>query len=226
VIPLRDENPTRRRAYVTLVLIVLNVGVFFFWQHSPDAPSGGAFEYEHAVIPCEVTTFEPLAYDEINSGTCIRGDGAVAPFPGKQVLVAIVVSMFLHGGIAHLAGNMLFLWVFGNNVEDRVGHLRYLGFYLVAGVLATLAHVALQPGSTAPLVGASGAIAGLMGAYLLWYPNARILSWVLFFPVHVRAKWLLLYWFGSQFFLDPNQGVAWGAHVGGFVVGVLFALVI
>jgi membrane associated rhomboid family serine protease len=205
----------------------VNIGVYFFWQHAAGTPTTGAFEYEHAVIPCELTTLAPLSVEEIQTGTCSGIDAAAEEvFPGKHVLGAVLVSLFLHGSLAHLAGNLLFLWVFGNNVEDRLGPAAFLGFYLAAGVLATLAHVALQPTSTVPLVGASGAIAGVMGAYFVWFPNARVLSWVFLFPLRIRARWLLLYWFASQFFLNPNEGVAWAAHVGGFVVGVLLALLI
>ena len=226
MIPLRDDNPTRRRAYVTVALIVVNIAVYFLWQHAPDATSTGAFEYEHASIPCEITTGEPLSVTEVRTASCVADDTADAVFPGKHVLLAVVVSLFLHGSIVHLGGNLLFLWVFGNNVEDRLGPAVFLAFYLAAGVLATLAHVALQPTSTVPLIGASGAIAGVMGAYFFWYPNARVLSWVFFFPLRIQARWLLLYWFVSQFFLNPNEGVAWAAHVGGFVTGVLVALLV
>jgi membrane associated rhomboid family serine protease len=144
--------------------------------------------------------------------------------PHKNVWLAVVVSMFLHGGLLHLGGNMLFLWIFGNNIEDRLGRVRYLLFYLAAGVVATASQVALDPSSVLPMIGASGAIAGVMGAYLLLYPNARILSLLFVFPVEIRAKWLLGFWFVSQFFLSPSSGVAWGAHVGGFVFGALLAL--
>ena len=226
MLPLRDENPTRRHAYVTVLLILVNVAAYFLWQPAATDPTSTAFEYQHAAVPCEITTHEPLSIAEINSGSCRAGDGLPAPFPGKHVLLAIVVSMFLHGSLLHLGGNMLFLWVFGNNIEDRLGPLRYAVFYLVAGVLATLAHVALQPHSTVPVIGASGAIAGIMGAYLVWYPNAPVLTLVFVFFARVRAKWLLLLWFLSQFFVNPNEGIAWGAHVGGFVFGVLAALVI
>jgi membrane associated rhomboid family serine protease len=224
MLPLRDENPTRRRAYVTILLILINVGVYFLWQPPASDPTSAVFEYQHAAVPCEITTHEALSVAEIQTGTCASHDGMPKAFPHKRVLLAIVVSMFLHGGLVHLGGNMLFLWIFGNNVEDRIGPVRYVLFYFVAGVLATLAHVALQPHSTVPVLGASGAIAGIMGAYLIWYPNAPVLTWVFFFPARVRAKWLLLFWFVSQFFVNPNEGVAWGAHVGGFVFGALFAL--
>jgi membrane associated rhomboid family serine protease len=224
MLPLRDENPTRRRAYVTLLLILVNVAVYFLWQPPATDPTSTAFEYEHAAIPCEITTREPISVLEANTDTCQADSSVPAAFPHKQVLLAILVSMFLHGSLVHLGGNMLFLWIFGNNVEDRLGPLRYFAFYVAAGVLATLAHVALQPHSTVPVIGASGAIAGVMGAYLIWYPNVRVLTWALFVLVRLRAKWLLLFWFFSQFFVNPNEGVAWGAHVGGFVFGALFAL--
>jgi membrane associated rhomboid family serine protease len=225
VLPLRDDNPTRRRAYVTVALILVNVAVYFLWQPPATDPASAAFEYRHAAIPCEITTLQPLTIGEIRSSTCAHHSGVPAVFPGKQVLLAIVVSMFLHGSLVHLGGNMLFLWVFGNNIEDRLGPLKYLLFYFAAGVIATLSHVALQPHSTVPVIGASGAIAGVMGAYLVWYPNAPVLTWVFFFVARIRAKWLLAFWFLSQFFVNPNEGVAWGAHVGGFVFGALLALV-
>jgi membrane associated rhomboid family serine protease len=135
--------------------------------------------------------------------------------------------MFLHGGLLHLAGNLVFLWIFGNNVEDRLGHVPYLGFYLVGGVVATLAHVFVNADSTVPVVGASGAIAAVMGAYLVWYPNARIKTVIFAFFIfftEVRAKWLLGIWLLLQFFTSDNSGVAWVAHVGGFAFGALVGL--
>jgi membrane associated rhomboid family serine protease len=137
--------------------------------------------------------------------------------------------MFLHGGWLHLGGNMLFLWVFGNNIEDRMGSGPYLGFYLLAGLAAAAAHIAVQPDSTVPVVGASGAVAGVMGAYLVLFPNVRIRSLFFFFFILFRdvpAKWLLGFWFVSQFFINPADGVAWVAHVGGFAFGALVALVL
>jgi membrane associated rhomboid family serine protease len=137
--------------------------------------------------------------------------------------------MFLHGSILHVAGNMLFLWIFGNNIEDRMGVLKYVLFYLAAGLAATATFVALDPNGTVPMIGASGAIAGVMGAYLVLFPNVRIRSLlILGFFVFFRdipAKWLLLFWFGLQFFTSPNSGVAWTAHVGGFVFGVIVGLI-
>jgi membrane associated rhomboid family serine protease len=124
---------------------------------------------------------------------------------------------------------MLFLWVFGNNVEDRLGHVPYLLFYVASGIVATLAHVGVDPSSTIPVVGASGAIAGVMGAYLVWFPNVPILTaffYILILLREIKAKWLLGFWFVLQFFTSPNDGVAWVAHVGGFVFGVLVGLLL
>lgn len=225
MLPLRDENPTSRTAWVTVLLILVNVGVYFLVQPGAEDPRSIDFAYEHAAIPCEVITGEPLSDAEYTGfRPCERNDAFRQFFPGKGVWRVLIVSMFLHGSLWHLLGNMLFLWVFGNNVEDRLGPLRYLVFYLAAGVLATAAHVAVQPGSVVPVIGASGAIAGVMGAYLVWFPNAHVLTLVFFIVAHIRAKWLLGLWFVQQFFVNPNDGVAWMAHVGGFVVGALFAL--
>jgi membrane associated rhomboid family serine protease len=237
VLPLRDDNPTRRRAAVTLLLLAVNVGVYVFLQPDPVDPEATArFNFERAAIPCEITTGDPLTIGEVvatvnglgDDGDLCDADTAGAPeaFPQKSIALSVLASMFLHGSLVHLGGNMLFLWIFGNNIEDRLGRIRYVIFYLAAGVVATLTHVALQPDSTVPLVGASGAIAGVMGAYLVWFPRVPILSWFAIFLVPVQARWLLVYWFVSQFFINPNEGVAWAAHVGGFVFGVLVALAV
>ena len=225
MLPLRDDNPTRRRAWVTVLLIALNVAMYFLVQPPASDPTSARFAYEHAAIPCEITTRTPLDVAELQSQRCEHVPGAPRIFPGKPVWLAIVVSMFLHGSLLHLGGNMLFLWIFGNNVEDRMGRVRYALFYVASGIVATLAHVGLNPQSVTPLLGASGAIAGVMGAYLIWFPNVRILSFVWVIPARIRAKWLLLFWFASQFLVNPNDGVAWAAHVGGFVFGALVAAI-
>ena len=135
--------------------------------------------------------------------------------------------MFLHGDLLHLGGNLLFLWVFGNNIEDRLGPLRYVAFYLAAGVVATVAHIAVQVDSTVPIIGASGAIAGVMGAYLMWFPWARVrtLFFIGFIPLWPRIPAFvpLVVWLVSQFFIGPDEGIAWVAHVGGFAFGIAVA---
>ncbi len=235
MIPLKDENPTRRTPIVTVVLIAACIAIFVFIQPRDQGVEDARFSFKHAAIPCEVVRGRPLSFEELRD-TVERGDQTActsdpstgAPFAGKAVFLAVLYSMFLHGSWLHLAGNMLFLWIFGNNIEDKKGHGLYLVFYLVAGLAATVAHIFVQPDSSVPLVGASGAIAGVMGSYLVLYPNVRIRSLIfLGFLVlfrDVAAKWLLAIWFVSQFFINPNEGVAWMAHVGGFVFGVAVGL--
>lgn len=248
MLPLHDVNPTRRPAFVTWLLIAACVAVYFLVQERPgetqivDTEAGAvqidrslAFTLEYAAIPCELTRARPLSIPEI-SDTFVRGNDAAcrstwapALFPDKPVLLAAVTSIFLHGGLLHLAGNVLFLWVFGNNVEERFGHLRYLVFYLAAGVAAVVGHVAVQPSSSVPVVGASGAIAGVMGAYLVLFPRAPVRTlviWFIPFVTTIAARWLLGFWFISQFFTAPDSGVAWVAHVAGFAFGVGVALLL
>ncbi|MDQ3574153.1 MAG: rhomboid family intramembrane serine protease [Actinomycetota bacterium] len=237
MIPLKDYNPTRTTPVITIVLIAACVIIFAFVQPRGRDIDEIAFSYETAAIPCEVVEARPLTRAEINetlegeTEACAsdsRSRESRALFPDKSVYLAVLYSMFLHGSWLHLLGNMLFLWTFGNNLEDR-GRPTYLLFYLLAGLVATAAHVAVQPNSTVPLVGASGAIAGIMGAYLVLFPNVliRSLVFLLFFVtfVDVRAKWLLGAWFVLQFFTNPAEGVAWVAHVGGFVFGVVAGLI-
>jgi len=244
VLPLRDNNPTRRTAVVTVVLIAACIGIYFFVQPSgqgavvdqEDAVSELTFTVETAAIPCEVVRGRPLTKDEVDR-TFEQGDTNACdtaprgqPFArGKPVYLAMLYSMFLHGGLVHLGGNMLFLWVFGNNIEDRMGKVPYVLFYLASGIAATFAHVAADPTSSVPVVGASGAVAGVMGAYLVLYPRVRIHTLFIFILIMFREipAWVLLgFWFVSQFFIAPGSGVAWVAHVGGFVFGVLGGLIL
>ena len=246
MIPLKDYNPTRRFPVVTLAILVACIAIYFVVQprqsalESDPAQQAQSAEEEvewtvyNAAIPCELVRGRPLSQGEYErtfespnpeDTACESRPDTPAEFPNKNVYLAVLYSMFLHGSFLHLAGNMLFLWIFGNNIEDKRGHAQYTIFYLLAGVVATLAHVAVQPSSTVPMVGASGAIAGVMGAYLVMFPNARIrsliiLGFIILFR-DVTAKWLLGIWFVLQFFTAPNSGVAWMAHVGGFVFGIL-----
>jgi len=233
MIPLRDDNPTVRPPVVTVLLLAAIAFVYFFVQPS-GAGAEARFTYANAAIPCEVVRARPLTIDEVNhtlgghDQSCARVAASPAPFPGKRVNLAILVSMFLHANLLHLGGNALFLWVFGNNIEDRMGHGWYLGFYLAGGLAAAGAYIAAQPTSTVPMIGASGAIAAVMGAYLVLFPTAPVRTlFVLGFFVFLRdipAAALLVFWFASQFFVAPSSGVAWMAHVGGFGFGAVVAL--
>jgi membrane associated rhomboid family serine protease len=223
VIPLRDANPTRRAPIITLLLIGLCF-VVFAYELGILADSGeeglNRFFLQYGVVPHDVTA----AFD--------KGDLA------SPAILAIFTSMFLHGGWVHILGNMLYLWIFGNNVEDRLGRIPFLLFYFVGGVAAAVTQIEIDPTSSAPLVGASGAIAAALGAYLVLYPGARILSLVFlgFFYqlIEVPALVVLGFWFilqlidglGSLGGSNAQGGVAFFAHVGGFVLGVIVGLLI
>jgi membrane associated rhomboid family serine protease len=230
-LPLKDDNPTRTKSLVTWAIIAACVYIFVAMQPHSDPAKETEFVVEHAAIPCEITHGEP-----ISNSLSTQCDGKIQAdlpaeqefFPHKNIWLSIVVSMFLHGSWAHLLGNMLFLWIFGNNVEDRFGKVRYALFYLVCGIAAAGAHIATQPNSTTPVIGASGAIAGVMGAYLVLYPRARILTMliIVFFIqfIYLPAYVVLVAWFVIQFFTNPNTGVAVAAHIGGFIAGAGIAL--
>jgi membrane associated rhomboid family serine protease len=227
MIPIRDDNPTHRFAFLTAALIAACVYVFFAMQPAGDSEAI-EYLYARAAIPCEVVTGDPLSASEIAGGRCSASFDGAPVFPEKSVTVSIVESMFMHANLIHLASNMWILWIFGNNVEDRMGRGRYLLFYLGTGLAATFAHVAFNLTSTIPVIGASGAIAGVMGAYLVLFPTARVVSVIppfFFIPFRVPAAVFLLLWAFAQFSIsatDPQ--VAWIAHVGGFVAGAVYAL--
>ncbi|MGI9648123.1 MAG: rhomboid family intramembrane serine protease [Acidimicrobiia bacterium] len=226
MIPIRDINPTAIRPVVTLALIAVNVFVFFLVQPQDSSEELDRFAYEYAAIPCELRTQDPLDTEEISTGECSEADRGREVFPDKMVLLSVLSSMFLHGGVLHIAFNMWSLWIFGNNVEEAFGTVGYLALYLAGGIAATLGYAALNPDSTIPLVGASGAIAAVMGAYLVLFPTHRILSLFGFFFIPVPAVVFMGIWFVGQFGIDPTSNVAWEAHVAGFAFGVVVALLL
>jgi membrane associated rhomboid family serine protease len=209
--PIHDNNPTHRPPIVTVALIASCVLVYF-WQVSLGPTRGAAAVYSFGFIPALLFTDASLPPE-------------LALIPASATLFS---SMFLHGGFMHLAGNMLYLWVFGNNIEDVCGHGRFLAFYLACGVAAAFAQALPDPGSEIPMIGASGAISGVLGAYLLLFPHARVhvLIWLgLVWLRTIPAGWLLGFWFVFQLvsglWSDPTQpGVAFWAHIGGFVAGM------
>ena len=231
VIPVRDRLPTRRRAWVNRLLLLTNIVVFVFFE-----PWAGplcqqeAFFLKYAAIPAEISAGEPLDAREVAAST--THDCDLRPLPEKSVYLSVVTAMFLHAGWLHLVGNMLFLWIFGDNVEDRFGHLSYLVFYLLSGAVATLAFALPAPGTLSTLVGASGAIAGVLGAYAVMYPRSRVTVIVpplFFLPFRLPALLVLGVWFALQLTevrIDPlaGGGVAYLAHVAGFVAGVVLTL--
>jgi membrane associated rhomboid family serine protease len=223
--PLRDLNPTRVTPLLTIAVVAVNLVVFFGWQPFGDLPEEVTFLYERAAIACEIARGEPLGIPELASGRCLADAPGPAAFPEKQVALSVLVSMFLHGGLLHLLGNMWFLWIFGNNVEEAFGHLWYPVLYVSGGVAATLAYVAMNPGSTVPLVGASGAIAAVLGSYFVLYPGHWILTLVFLYVIPVPALLFLGLWFLGQFAIaDPR--VAWEAHAAGFLFGAAATIVL
>jgi len=213
---------------MTVALIIACAVVYFVIQPTPftSTQADALFDLRHAAIPVELLHHSPVTACQFAARNCARAGAATVFAPGKHVYLAIVSSMFLHGSVLHLLGNLLFLWVFGNNVEDRLGRIRYIVFYLAAGIVATVGYTLANPSSATPLLGASGAIAGVMGAYLVWYPRARVLTLISIIPLRIPAWVVLIGWFVLQFFTGPNSSVAWMAHVAGFVFGVLVGLVL
>jgi membrane associated rhomboid family serine protease len=233
VIPLHDENPTVHRAFVTVAIILACVGIYFLVQPTPFASTQAdrLFDARHAAIPTEVIHGKPITVCQAVAAsvtaepqTCTGSASGAPVAPGKHTRLAVLSSIFLHASIIHLAGNMLYLWIFGNNVEDRMRPVGYLLFFLAGGAVATLAHILASPSSTSPLIGASGAVAAVMGAYFVWYPRARVSTLIFIMVLRIRAFWLLLIWFVLQFFTGASSHVAWVAHVGGFLFGIIVAL--
>ncbi len=217
--PLRDNIPTEHFPVVTVLLILANAFVYLFLQGGlwslPDGGAGGDWPVQlYAAIPCEFTS------------------QCVAQGPPSTIVTAFT-SMFMHGSLLHIGGNMLFLWIFGNNVEDSMGPVKFLVFYVLAGLAADAAQIAIDPSSQIPTLGASGAVAGVLGGYLLLFPRAKVVTivFIIFFftILELPAILFLVIWIGQQFLfayfdlIGPSEGggVAYFAHIGGFVFGLL-----
>lgn len=210
MIPLKDDNPTEITPFVTYALIV-SCAVVFIYEVALGGEGSRLFVYRYGAIPAALF------------------GNAVLP---REVMAvpasfSLITSMFLHGGFLHLAGNMLYLWIFGNNIEEAMGHGRFVAFYLVCGVIAAMSHALTDPSSSVPMIGASGAISGVLGAYLLLYPRAHVLVlipiWIFIRMFYVPAGFVLAFWFLLQVLYGAGGGggVAWYAHVGGFIAGMV-----
>jgi membrane associated rhomboid family serine protease len=216
-VPLHDTNPLKSidYQYVTVSLIVLNVAIYAIFQTGWVIPLDEENLSAFAVIPATLM------------GHGLGDETIISPFldPDRFTLVTY---MFLHGSWIHLLGNMLFLWVFGDNVEDAMGHLRFIMFYLMCGIFAAVVHAWIMPNSDLPLIGASGAVAGIIAAYLILHPKVKV--WVLALwriPIKITAYWALGFWIAMQFaylIFDTDESVAWGAHIGGLVAGAVLIL--
>jgi membrane associated rhomboid family serine protease len=215
MLPLKDDQPSYSTPYVNWFLIGLNILIFLF-QATLDPRSSKLLAQQFGEVPSHLAAF-------------VAGSHR---YTLPQVVLPFFTSMFLHGGWAHVLGNMWFLYIFGDNVEDYLGHFKYLVFYLMSGLIAMGTQVAIYPHSNVPTIGASGAIAGVLGAYLVLYPRARVLTWFFVFIIYIPAWFVLGEWFVMQFLygtasLSAAQagrdlgGVAFWAHVGGFIAGML-----
>lgn len=213
MIPLRDSNVSARTAPIfTLLFLLANVAVYVYQVYL----GTDSIVFRFGTIPWEIVNFQELPDLE---------PSYQSPFPN---IFTMVTSMFLHGGILHLLGNMLYLWIFGDNVEAVTGHLKFPVFYLICGLVATLTHVFFQPQSTVPMIGASGAVSGILGAYFMKFPTARVHVLFFFTVIRVPAVLVLGFWFmmqvlnglGSMRFQETG-GVAWFAHIGGFIAGAV-----
>lgn len=216
MIPLRDDNPTEIRPIVTIALIAICVLVFL-WQLGMPGREQQRILYALGVIPAVLTGSSALPPE-------------ISLVPPE---VTVITSMFLHGGLLHLGGNMLYLWIFGNNIEDAMGHGRFVAFYLLSGTAAAMTQVLADPDVTVPMVGASGAIGGVLGAYLLLHPRAMVLvALPIFFFIHivrvpaylVLGLWFVLQFVNAAMMAGGGGGVAYGAHIGGFVAGAILIL--
>lgn len=231
MIPLGDEHPTLRTPYMTYAILAALVGTWVFVQ------GAGFNEQQLAASICNLGMVPGEITHQATLGTGVPlGDGMACIVDNEPVnALTPLFSMFLHGGWFHLLGNCLFFWVFGKNIEDSMGHLRFLVFYLLCGLAAAATHILMQPGSPVPTVGASGAISGILGAYLVLYPRVHVrmlFVFIVFFKVfRIRAWAVLLWWFGWQVLSalpemmsvrpEVSSGVAVWAHIGGFITGVV-----
>jgi membrane associated rhomboid family serine protease len=223
-----DDRRLTGTAIVTLALLVANVVVFFIFQQ---AGANTDFIYGWSVIPAEITSGNDLTASQSVEAQGQRVEIPGAPGP-EPIYLTVITAMFMHGGYAHLFGNLLYLWIFGDNVEERMGSLAFFGFYVLCGVVATLAQVALNPDGVLPNLGASGAISGVLGAYIVFFPRNRVHALFFYFVISVPAFIAIGIWILFQFFNGMGAvmateatlgGVAYGAHIGGFLTGVFAA---
>ncbi len=228
MLPLKDDNPTQRFPILTVLLIALNVLIFAYQSTKPN-PQTFATTTELAASQSGIVCEFSVVPDRVLDGRAPADDPCLDLNRKQARLTGLVTHQFIHASWLHVLGNMLFLWVFGNNIEDRLGRIRFLPFYLLCGIAAALGQALTDPSSTAPLIGASGAISGVLGAYLLLYPRARVLSLVTIIPLRLPAWIVLGVYIAFQFVYVSGQaqsgaGVAYWAHIVGFAAGFVLIL--
>ncbi len=228
MIPISDINPAKNSPVISRFFMFITIGVFLLVQPKNQIDLINFF-YQYSAIPCELVTFSPLSESQFYSNDCLNNTKAPI-FQNKNLVLSIVFANFFHANFIHILGNLWSFWIFGNNVEDKLGKVRFTIFIIFIGFLSIAVHIYLNQNSLTPIVGASGIVSGLMGAYVYMFPNARLLVLVPFgflFPTTIKAKFFMIFWFLSQILISiTDQNISWEAHVGGFVFGYLLLRII
>ncbi len=223
MIPISDINPARNVPVVSRIFIIISSLTFLFLQPKNNIDLLNYF-YKYAAIPCELINNLPISANQFYNNNCSLEPDIVI-FPDKNILLSIIVSLFLHANFLHILGNLWSFWIFGNNVEDKLGKIRFILFLIVSGVISIVGHSLLNFGNLNPIVGASGIVSALMGAYLYLFPNAKLLVLVpfgVFFPTTIKAKYFMIFWLISQFIIAiQSNNISWEAHISGFLFGYL-----
>lgn len=223
MIPISDINPAENTPYITRFFIFFTIAVYILLQ-----PKNGTdlfnFFYEFSAIPCEIQKGVPLSANQFYSNDCMATIDNVI-FANKNLMLSLITANFLHANLLHLVGNLWSFWIFGNNIEDKLGNLKFIIFLMLAAGGSIGTHIFLNYSDLNPIVGASGIVSALMGAYLYRFPNAKLLVLVPFgiiFPTTIKAKYFMAFWFASQVLISlQNNNISWEAHIGGFFVGYL-----
>ena len=228
MIPISDINPAKNSPVISRIFMFITIGTFLLVQPKNQIDLINFF-YQYSAIPCELITFSPLSESQFYSNDCLNNTTAPI-FQNKNLVLSIVFANFFHANFIHILGNLWSFWIFGNNVEDKLGKVRFAIFIIIIGFLSIAVHIYLNQNSLTPIVGASGIVSGLMGAYVYMFPNARLLVLVPFgflFPTTIKAKFFMIFWFLSQILISiTDQNISWEAHVGGFVFGYLLLRII
>ena len=223
MIPISDINPAKNVPVISRIFITFSSLTFLFLQPKNNIDLLNYF-YKYAAIPCELINNLPISANQFYNNNCSLEPDIVI-FPDKNILLSIFISLFLHANFLHILGNLWSFWIFGNNVEDKLGKVRFILFLIVSGVISIVGHSFLNFSNINPIVGASGIVSALMGAYLYLFPNAKLLVLVpfgVFFPTTIKAKFFMIFWLISQFLIAiQSNNISWEAHISGFLFGYL-----
>ena len=221
MIPISDINPAKNTPIISRIFMISVVLTYVLIQPKTDSELFNFF-YKYAAIPCELITGYPISIEQYYQKNCNVISNDII-FPLKNVYLGLLYSNFFHANFIHILGNLWSFWIFGNNVEDKLGKIKFLIFILIVGVSSISFHIFLNQGSLITIVGASGIVSGLMGAYVYLFPNAKLLVLVPFgilFPTTIKAKFFMIFWFVSQIFIAiSSTNISWEAHIGGFIIG-------